>query len=168
MRKVTQYAALLVIGILGIELMFPVSDSRIHSKIFQRLVTVDDTYRGRLNPAKVYVSKRLVSKNYPLEQLETEMFLSPSSIDAISDVSSRMNIEITWVNSEKEITRNEDGVSEEGIPLIQFGEAENYVIYKRVNGSIYIAKNFAGGARYGFSKALFTWIFLFKSMEWIS
>ena len=128
-----------------------VDEAAVYTAVARQMYTVDDTFGGTLQPAKVYlVSRTDDSVGDPAVEQGASHPISEAAQQAIVAGLTDLPAEWVWVNSREEVPLDpgNGSVSGEGA-IFTFGsihpQADGTVL---VSGSIYVANLAAGGQTY--------------------
>lgn len=161
--KVTLVASLFLIIVLSSVLMTQGKDSEVYVIAFSNVVGKDDTYGGRLNPKKVYLSK-----NYLVYSSQTYENLTEKTVEALKNYCNANSIELILYDDGVTFQYNDLGEVEGGGVIVSFGEIHKTLVFSNMAASIYIAGEASGQTMYTLNRWFGGWKIFSSKQDWVS
>lgn len=169
MTKLVTICLALLFFVLLLIVLAPVNNAQIYSIAVKRLIMVDDSYGGRLNPQKVYLSESTLDFREVLTgKLEGNDKISKPARREIKKSLAALGVEVTWVTSPESLTYTEQGEIVGGGVLVYCGRIKESYFSPSVICSIGKAAMAASGTRYVFYRWFTEWKLWNSSLAWIS
>lgn len=157
--------SIIVITLGSTVLMFQGKDSEIYVVAFSNLIGKDDTYGDELNPTIIYVSKDTYSDPF---SGEIDGTLPLDVINELSNYAGEKGLDLRFFDSTSPLEYNDLGEIKGGGVKVNFGKLNKYMLFSKIEGSIYIARLASGGTSYKLYRWFGGWRLYSSQMTWIS